>query len=177
MGIFQKGEEEYRISQINQINQILPNKGRNSTQELDYNDDIENEDKTLINGYEEEEKELLDKKPKGTVILYGFLKKQSKHLMKWKTRFCILTNHYLFAFTGVENDADCTFAFNIINATGVEKVEEKNKNKYTFVIKSDEHDYYFRAEEDEFREIWINEINKLLKYNKRQMDLFSSIYE
>ena len=174
MGIFQKREEEYRISQINQI---LPQKERNSTHELDYNDDNENEDKTLINGYEEEEKELLEKKPKGTVIIYGFLKKQSKYLMKWKTRFCILTNHYLFAFTGVENDADCTFAFNIINATGVEKVKEKDKNNYTFVIKSYEHNYYFRAEEDEFREIWINEINKLLKFNKRQMDSFSSIYE
>ncbi len=177
MGIFQKKEEEeYRISKLDKI---LPENGDNAIQQYLYTideDEFENEDENkdecnnLVKSYEEEEKEMLKKKPKGKVLIYGFLKKRSRYLMIWKTRFFILTNHYLFAFSGVENDADCTMALNVLNIIGIEKIKEENNNGYTFLIKSSQNDYYLRAEEEQFREIWINEIENIVKYNNRQMD-------
>ena len=51
-----------------------------------------------------------------------FLQKKSKYMHLWKTRFCILTNHYLFAFTGIENDADCTMALLLSNVIELQKL-------------------------------------------------------
>ncbi len=80
----------------------------------------------------------------------------------WKTRFFILTNHYIFAFTGVENDADCTMVIELSTIKEVADVESK-KEKKAFMIRTDANNYFLRAENDDIMIKWKDEINKLLK--------------
>ena len=100
--------------------------------------------------------------PKGIAIIYGFLQKRSKYIHLWKTRFCILTNHYLFAFTGVENDADCTMALQLSTIDEVCEEECKKETKKAFVIRTGTHNYCFRAENAAIMNKWKDEINKIL---------------
>ncbi len=79
----------------------------------------------------------------------------------WKTRFFILTNHYIFAFTGVENDADCTMVIELSTIKEVADVESK-KEKKAFMIRTDANNYFLRAENDDIMIKWKDEINKLL---------------
>ena len=80
----------------------------------------------------------------------------------WKTRFFILTNHYIFAFTGVENDADCTMVIELSTIKEVADIESK-KEKKAFMIRTDANNYFLRAENDDIMIKWKDEINKLLK--------------
>ena len=85
--------------------------------------------------------------PNGNVIIYGFLQKKSKYIHLWKTRFFILTDHYLFAFTGIENDADCTMALALSSVISVDETECKKNSKKGFVVRSISNNYFLRAEE------------------------------
>ncbi len=100
--------------------------------------------------------------PKGNVIIYGFLQKKSKYFHLWKTRFFILTDHYLFAFTGIENDADCTMALVLNSIISVDETESKKNNKKGFVIRSISNNYFFRAEENVVNK-WIQKIRENIK--------------
>ena len=111
---------------------------------------------------EEEEKDA----PKGKVIIYGFLQKRSKYIHLWKTRFFILTDHYLFAFTGIENDADCTMALDLSSINEVKEIESKKENKKEFVIKCIESNYFFRAENPLVLNRWISELNNIINKKK-----------
>lgn len=97
--------------------------------------------------------------PKGTVIIYGFLQKKSKYIHLWKTRFFILTDHYLFAFTGIENDADCTMALALTSVISVDETECNKNNKKGFVIRSISNNYFLRAEEHVVNK-WIKKIKE-----------------
>lgn len=108
--------------------------------------------------------------PEGRVIIYGFLKKRSKYIHLWKTRFFILTNHYIFAFTGVENDADCTMAIELSTIKEVTEVESKKEGKKAFMIRTDAHNYFLRAENDNIMNKWKDEINKLLNTIKKDIN-------
>ena len=84
MGIFHREEEEYRISKLSGI---ISEEDSTSLEDYIYNNP--NEDDRYEIDYDEDE--ILNKnKPKGVVIIYGFLKKQSKYMHIWKTRFLIL---------------------------------------------------------------------------------------
>ena len=99
------------------------------------------------------------------------MQKRSKYIHLWKTRFFILTQRYLFAFTGVENDADCTMALQLNN---VDSVSLKNTSQKEFVVKTLSGNYYLRAENNNIRERWVSEINKALKSNKSESLIFKS---
>ena len=164
MGIFHREEEEYRISKLSGI---ISEEDSTSLEDYIYNNPNE-DDRYEINDYDEDV--ILNKnKPKGVVIIYGFLKKQSKYMHIWKTRFLILTNHYLFAFTGVENDADCTMALHISNIKSIEEIQGKKKEYYQFVIKCYGVNYYFEADNAKIREVWMKHIKSLLKYKDGQL--------
>ena len=106
--------------------------------------------------------------PKGIVIIYGFLQKKSKYMHLWKTRFCILTNHYLFAFTGVENDADCTMALELSSIIEVSEEKCEKGTKKAFLITTKTHNYSFRAENAAIMNKWKDEINKILESLKKK---------
>ena len=106
--------------------------------------------------------------PQGRVIIYGFLQKRSKYIHLWKTRFFILTNHYLFAFTGIENDADCTMAIELSSIKEVSEVECKKDTKKAFVIRTLSTNYFFRAENLGIMYKWKDELNKLLEDIRKQ---------
>ena len=117
---------------------------------------------------EEEEIEIFDDiksapEPEGKVIIYGFLQKKSKYMHLWKTRFCILTNHYLFAFTGIENDADCTMALLLSNVIEVREMIEKKSKKKIIVLKCKKLDYLFRADNDLIYNKWMDNIKEAVK--------------
>ena len=114
-----------------------------------------------------EEKPDNEDSPKGNVIIYGFLQKRSKYIHLWKTRFFILTNNYLFAFTGIENDADCTMALDLSSILEVSDVESNLETKKTFVIKTIGPNYFFRAEKEGISNKWKNEINKIVEKNRK----------
>ena len=134
-------------------------------------------------------KEIPNTEPNGKVLIYGFLKKKSKYLGLWKTRFFILTNHYFFAFTGVEDDADCTMALNVLNINSVEQVkntknggniesEEENKieneketKNHIFALRCNNNSYFFKAENKNILDIWISNISIVIKSNKHQYAL------
>ena len=163
MGIFHREEQEYRISKLSGI----LSEDSTSLEDYIYNRPSK-EDRYEIDDFDEDE--ILKKnKPQGVVIIYGFLKKQSKYMHVWKTRFLILTNHYLFAFTGVENDADCTMALHISNIISIEEIQGNNKEYYQFVIKSYGINYYFKAENAKIREVWMKYIKSFLKYNNGKL--------
>ena len=106
---------------------------------------------------------------KKNVIIYGFLQKRSKYIHLWKTRFFILTQNYLFAFTGVENDADCTMALDLISIESVSEILSENKTKKEFVVKTLGGDYYLRAENDNIMKKWKDEIEKAYKSKKHEL--------
>ena len=116
---------------------------------------------------EEEEIELFDDiksapEPEGKVIIYGFLQKKSKYMHLWKTRFCILTNHYLFAFTGIENDADCTMALLLSNVIEVREMVDK-KSKKIIALKCKKMDYLFSTDNDLIYNKWMDNIKEAVK--------------
>ena len=117
---------------------------------------------------EEEEIEIFDDiksapEPEGKVIIYGFLQKKSKYMQLWKTRFCILTNHYLFAFTGIENDADCTMALLLSNVIEVREMIEKKSKKKIIALKCKKMDYLFRTDNDLIYNKWMDNIKEAVK--------------
>ena len=97
------------------------------------------------------------------VIIYGFLEKRSKYIHLWKTRFFILTNNYLFAFTGIENDADCTMALDLKNILECIEINNGQKAKKEFEIRTIGANYFFRAEKESIMIRWKDEINKIIK--------------
>ena len=108
---------------------------------------------------------------KRNVIIYGFLQKRSKYIHLWKTRFFILTYNYLFAFTGVENDADCTMALDLNNITEVSEISSHNTNKKEFIIKTNTVEYFFRGENENMRTKWIEQINTARELKKKSKKL------
>lgn len=111
-----------------------------------------------------EDKNEEKNKPEGKVIIYGFLQKRSKYVHLWKTRFCILTNHYLFAFTGVENDADCTMTLLLKNAISITPIKGYGKQNI-FCIGCGSGNFFFRAETKPIMNKWITEIQKIINEN------------
>ena len=102
---------------------------------------------------------ILEPKPKGEVLFFGFLKKRSKYFHLWKTRFCILTSNYLFAFTGVEKDADCTLALPLKEILQCSRSENIIKN--SFYVETIKDKFYFKSKNNDI-EIWIEQISNQL---------------
>ena len=124
--------------------------------------------------YKEINEKIEPKKAKdNNVVIYGFLKKESKHLNFWKLRFCILTKHYLFTFTGIEDDADCTMALQLSNVVGVE--DDDHKRKKAFLLKCFERNIYLKAESTELKVKWMKKIRDLItkQPNKQNTELKS----
>lgn len=97
---------------------------------------------------------------KHKIIKHGFLKKRSKILHLWKTRFFILNEKYLFAFTGVEKDADCTMVMLLENCTDIRVCDSEIKKENSFCIRFNGTNYFFRARSEEDRSDWIEKIAK-----------------
>ena len=102
------------------------------------------------------------------VIIYGFLEKRSKYIHLWKTRFFILTNNYLFAFTGIEDDADCTMALDLRNIIECVEINNEEKAKKEFEVRTIGTNYFFRAEKESIMKRWKDEINKVMKIKNMQ---------
>ena len=117
------------------------------------------QDSTADNLIEEKESE----NPESQVIIYGFLQKQSKYMHLWKTRFFILSKNYLFAFTGIENDADCTMALLLSNVIEVREMIEKKSKKKIIILKCKKMDYLFRADNDLIYNKWMDNIKEAVK--------------
>ena len=75
----------------------------------------------------------------------------------------------MFAFTGVENDADCTMALDLMSIESVSEILSENKTKKEFVVKTLGGDYYLRAENDNIMKKWKNEIEKAYKSKKHEL--------
>ena len=73
-----------------------------------------------------------------------------------------MTDHYLFAFTGIENDADCTMALVLNSIISVDETECEKNNKKEFVIRSISNNYFFRAEGNVVNK-WIQKIRENIK--------------
>ena len=74
----------------------------------------------------------------------------------------------MFAFTGIEYDADCTMALQLSSILGeVCEDECKKETKKAFIIKTRSNNYCFRAENADIMNKWKNEINKLLENIKK----------
>lgn len=101
----------------------------------------------------------MDSKPASKVLKTGFLKKRSKYLHLWKTRFCILTNKYLFAFTGIEKDADCTMTLPLENCIESKKAENELGKEFTFAVNTNNLIYYFQAENEKEQNDWVKLID------------------
>ncbi len=83
----------------------------------------------------------------------------------------ILTNHYLFAFTGIEDDADCTLALDLNDVIEANEGEnDYNEIKKIFVIKCQSQIYHFRAENYRIMNIWIKEIKKIIDLNYKSQE-------
>ena len=159
------GENEANKStNLNAISKIILEQDNKESQVNIY--DYEEDDNK--NRYIVKENDKVEK-PKGKVIIYGFLKKQSKYMKLWKTRFFILTNHYLFAFTGIENDADCTMALDLSTILTIEEIEEKEGKKNVFVVRCPTINYFFKAENEDIKKKWFFELQKIVKDYKNKV--------
>ena len=77
-----------------------------------------------------------------------------------------MTDHYLFAFTGIENDADCTMALDLTSIIEVNKIENKKESKKTcFVIRCLSNNYFMRADEAVVNK-WMEKISEFI--NKKR---------
>ena len=95
-------------------------------------------------------------KKMSNVLKAGFLKKRSKYLHLWKTRFCILTTKFLFAFTGIEKDTDSN-------------TDEDLGKQNSFSIRANNMLYYFMAENENERNEWINMIKGHLSVDDKHL--------
>ena len=165
-----ENENKKKDLRMSKINKMIP-ENDNSLEE-EHNNNEEDEQRYEVNLQE-------NQKPRGKVIIYGFLKKKSKYMHLWKTRFFILTNHYLFAFTGIENDADCTMALDLSNVSEIIQVEEteKDKVKNTFAIKFQTSFYYLKAENKDVMKRWIIELENVVRKIKNKKKELVSIFK
>lgn len=106
----------------------------------------------------------MDSQPTSKVLKTGFLKKRSKYLHLWKTRFCILTNKHLFAFTGIEKDADCTMTLLLENCIETKKAENELRKEFTFSVNTNNLIYYFQAENEKEQNDWVTLIDNQLNH-------------
>ena len=163
------GNEDIKSTNFNDLNKIVLEKNTKEQQDNFYYDNDEEDDnknRYIVKGNDRIEK------PNGVVIIYGFLKKQSKYIKLWKGRFFILTNHYLFAFTGIENDADCTMALDLSTILSIEDIEEKvdkEDKENIFVVRCPSIKYFFKAENEQIKKKWMFELQKLVKIYKNRM--------
>lgn len=104
--------------------------------------------------------ESIETKKLSNVLKAGFLKKRSKYLHLWKTRFCILTTKFLFAFTGIEKDTDCTMTLELEKCKDCWNTDEDLGKQNSFSIKSTNMDYYFMAENEKEQNEWISLIKE-----------------
>ena len=160
------GNEDIKSTNFNDLNKIVLEKNTKEQQDNFYYDNDEEDDnknRYIVKGNDRIEK------PNGVVIIYGFLKKQSKYIKLWKGRFFILTNHYLFAFTGIENDADCTMALDLSTILTIEEIEEKEGKKNVFVVRCPTINYFFKAENEDIKKKWLFELQKIVKDYKNKV--------
>ena len=79
-----------------------------------------------------------------------------------------MTNNYLFAFTGIENDADCTMALDLRNIIECVEINNEQKEKKEFELRTIGSNYFFRAEKENVMKRWKDEINKIIKIKNIQ---------
>ena len=107
----------------------------------------------------------MDSTPSSKVLKTGFLKKRSKYLHLWKTRFCVLTDKPLFAFTGIEKDADCTMTLLLDNCKDVNNTDQDLGKENTFSINATNLTYYFQAENEKERNEWKSTLEHIISKN------------
>ena len=103
------------------------------------------------------------------VLKAGFLKKRSKYLHLWKTRFCILTKKFFFAFTGIEKDTDCTMTLELEKCKDCWNTDEDIGKHNSFSIRTNNMLYYFMAENENERNEWISLIKANLSVDDEQL--------
>ena len=79
-----------------------------------------------------------------------------------------MTHNYLFAFTGIEDDADCTMALDLKNIIECVEINNEEKTKKEFEVRTIGTNYFFRAEKENIMKRWKDEINKVMKIKNMQ---------
>ncbi len=99
---------------------------------------------------------------KENIIKTGFLFKKSKYLGRWKKRFVVLTDHYIFSYADDKPDADCTMNLLLKNCFGPKHVETENKNEFGFSFCCDGKIYCFKTNTLEEKLEWFNTLRESL---------------
>lgn len=95
------------------------------------------------------------------ILIQGWIEKRSRHLKRWRRRWMILTPKYLETYKS-ENGKGRTERIILQQCATIKSVDEDLKIPLTFRLDSKTTSFYFKAEDQSSKEMWIGAIGKLM---------------
>jgi PH domain len=93
------------------------------------------------------------------IINQGWLYKRSRYLNKWRKRWTILTSAYLITYKS-EAKKKKTEKIILQDCTTIKSVDEELKLANTFRLDSRDTRFYFRADDQATKDVWVGAIGK-----------------
>ncbi len=98
----------------------------------------------------------------GDIIMEGALVKQSKHLMRWRNRWVVLTPQFLCSFKSQGDYTTPTECVRLKDCQCIKGAEQITGKKYSFTIMSLDRAFLFIASSAREKEKWLSAIGKQL---------------
>mmetsp|Transcript_60291 Transcript_60291/g.73869 ORF Transcript_60291/g.73869 Transcript_60291/m.73869 type:complete len:136 (+) Transcript_60291:22-429(+) len=92
----------------------------------------------------------------------GWLEKQSRHLRKWRKRWCVLEGSTLYTFKTQKNYENPTECLSLKIFSSVKSSEDTTHRAYSFDIYSSQDKFSFVAKTGNDKEDWIRHIGKAI---------------
>eukprot|EP01067_Filipodium_phascolosomae_P008832 Filipodium_phascolosomae@DN7744_c0_g1_i1.p1 len=94
------------------------------------------------------------------IIREGWLMKQSKHLMEWRRRWCVLTPTRLVTFKKPGSLKDPTEVLYLRSCSTIRSAEEELGKDYAFRVDTPQRCFFLIAESSADKEAWIGHIGR-----------------
>ena len=95
------------------------------------------------------------------IITQGWIEKRSRHLKKWRRRWMILTPQYLETYKS-DNIKGRTERIILQQCATIKSIDEDLKIPLTFRLDSKSTSFYFKADDQTSKDMWIGAIGKIM---------------
>ena len=112
----------------------------------------------------------MDSSGNGKVILTSFLQKRSKIFHFWRSRFCVLTERYIFTYKGTEKNSESTSSINLTECIRVNSADQYLGKQNTFELANRNRSYFFMCKNRDEQEEWIEALEQIIEMNLEEQD-------
>ena len=112
----------------------------------------------------------MDSSGNGKVILTSFLQKRSKIFHFWRSRFCVLTERYIFTYKGTEKNSESTSFINLTECIRVNSADQYLGKQNTFELANRNRSYFFMCKNRDEQEEWIEALEQIIEMNLEEQD-------